>query len=483
MVRALPTAGTTGQPAAPAARVGIISLGCPKNLVDTETLLGRVAVDHVVCGDPADADVVLINTCGFIDQARDESLAVIREVGEWKRAGKIQGLVVTGCLAQRWGDRIREETGAPVDSVLGMGEYARIGEVLAGITATTNSEGAELLAERAAAPWRTLIAADPNYEVTAQTGRLRVTPPHYAYLQVSEGCSNACTFCSIPNFRGLFRSKSRQDVLAEARELAAAGAVELNLISQDTTDWGRDLDGDHELADLLEELAGVDGLRWIRLLYAYPGHVSDRLIQTMRDLPQVVPYVDMPIQHIATPVLKRMGRRHTREETVELLEKLRAEVPEIVLRTTFIVGFPGSTEEHFSELLEFTEQFRFERLGAFPYSHEPNTPAGERYEDDVPASEKAERVDRLMTLQQEVAFAHAKALVGRTLDVIVDSCDQYGQWTGRTAFDAPEIDPYVLLEVDPVLVDQLAPGQIIRAKVEAAEGYDLRARVSPETGP
>ena len=451
-----------------AARIGIISLGCPKNLVDTEVLLGRVAGEHVICGDPADAEVVIVNTCGFIDQARDESLDVIREMAAWKAEGRIKGVVVAGCLAQRWGERIRAEHPG-VDAVLGMAEYDQIGAVL------DNVVGARELAEAAQAPWRVQVAQDPSYPVPDQTGRLRVTPPHYAYLQISEGCDNACTFCSIPTFRGLFRSKSRTSLVAEARELVAAGARELNLISQDTTDWGKDLSAAERgdgVASVLQDLVGLDGLDWIRVLYAYPGHVDDAMIAALRELqPKVVPYMDMPIQHISTPVLKRMGRRHTREQTRELLERLRAEVPGLVLRTTFISGFPGETEEQHQELLEFVREFRFERLGAFPYSHEPGTPAGERFEDDVPADDKARRVDELMATQQPIAFAHARAQVGRTLPVLVEGVDEEGVAYGRTPYDAPEIDCQVILAgsapVDPGV------GTLVQARITDTEDYDL----------
>ncbi|MCO5167522.1 MAG: 30S ribosomal protein S12 methylthiotransferase RimO [Planctomycetes bacterium] len=476
MPRKLPTAQKKKPPApkkaprARPARVGVISLGCPKNMVDTEVLLGRVAEEHVICADPADADVVIVNTCGFIDQARDESLAVIREMAELKAAGKLQGLVVAGCLAQRWGDKLREE--APgIDSVLGMAEYGQINTVLKKVLTARD------LAERARAPWRTLVADDPTFAVEAQTGRLRVTPPHYAYLQVSEGCDNACTFCSIPTFRGLFRSKPRAAVLAEAEELAASGALELNLISQDTTDWGKDLPGEekHGLAGLLPDLAAIDGVRWLRLLYAYPGHVSDGLIAALRELqPKVVPYLDMPIQHIDTQMLKRMGRRHTREQTRALLEKLRAEVPGLVLRTTFIVGFPGETEARFQQLVDFVDEFRFERVGAFPYSHEPDTPAGEHFEDDVPAEVKAERVARLMEAQQPIAFEHARRLVGREVDVLVEGVDaETGKLVGRTPYDAPEIDPHVRIGGR----RKAAPGTLARAKITKADGYDVVAEL------
>jgi ribosomal protein S12 methylthiotransferase len=476
MPRKLPTATPKTKPRprakkAQPAKVGVISLGCPKNMVDTEVLLGRVAEEHVICADPADADIVIVNTCGFIDQARDESLSVIREMTRWKAEGKIQGVVVAGCLAQRWGQKLSDEH-PDVDSVLGMAEYGQINKVLNKVLTSRD------LAEAARAPWRTLVAEDPTFIVGAQTGRLRVTPPHYAYLQVSEGCDNACTFCSIPTFRGLFRSKPRELVLAEAKELIASGAVELNLISQDTTDWGKDLAGSkgkNTLASLLRDLADLDGARWLRLLYAYPGHMSDELVRTLAELqPKVVPYVDIPVQHINTTMLKRMGRRHTREQTRALLEKLRAEVPDLVLRTTFIVGFPGETEKQFEELVDFVREFRFERVGAFPYSHEPDTAAGEHFEDDVPPDVKAARVARLMEAQQPIAFEHAERLVGKTIEVLVEGTDaETGKLIGRTAFDAPEIDPHVR-----IAGRRKAPvGSIARARVREADGYDVVAEL------
>jgi ribosomal protein S12 methylthiotransferase len=451
------------------AKVGMISLGCPKNLVDTEVLLGKVALDHTICGDPEDADIVIVNTCAFIDQSRAESLGAIREVARWKAEGKVRGMVVAGCMAQRYGDQIREAVPA-VDSILAMAEYDRVGEVVANIL------DAHEAANDAQAPWRTLVARDGKVPVIRQeTARLRVTPRHYAYLRVSEGCSNACTFCSIPTFRGLFRSKPAEMILAEARELVAAGAQELDLISQDTTDWGTDLAGvakKRGLAWLLEQLAALDGVRWIRILYAYPGHVSDELIETMARLqPRVVPYLDMPIQHIASRMLKRMGRRHTREETFELLTKLRERVPGLVLRTTFISGFSGETVKEHEELVSFVNEFRFERLGVFPYSHEKSTPAGEKFEDDIPAEEKSRRVDELMATQQPIAFAHARALVGKELEVVVEGFAEDGSLVGRSPYEAPEIDPVVILEG----VEEGEPGVFLRARVTGARGYDTLA--------
>jgi len=453
----------------PRAKIGMVSLGCPKNLVDTEMLLGNVAQEHVICGDPRDADIVIVNTCAFIDQSRAESLQAIREVAGWKAEGKIRGLVVAGCMAQRYGDQIREAVPS-VDSILAMAEYGRVGEVVRNIL------DAKGQAEEAQAPWRTLVAADGKVPVIREeTGRLRVTPRHYAYLRVSEGCSNACTFCSIPTFRGLFRSKPPEMILNEARELVASGARELNLISQDTTDYGRDLEGkakEHGLAWLLEQLAALDGVKWLRVLYAYPGHVSDRLIETMARLqPVVLPYLDMPIQHINSRVLKRMGRRHTRDETRELLEKLRARIPGVVLRTSLISGFPGETRKEHGELVEFVEEFRFERLGVFPYSHEATTPAGEKFEDDISTGEKKRRVDELMVAQQPIAFAHNKMLVGKELEVVVEGENEEGVLVGRSVYDAPEIDPLVYLEGD------AEPGDFVKARVLKGVGYDLIAEI------
>lgn len=455
-------------------RLGVLSLGCPKNLVDTEVLLGKAAgADYMVCADPQDAEVVVVNTCGFIDQARDESLSAIREAVKWKEEGQVRSVIVAGCMAQRYGDEIREAV-PEVDSIIGMSEYSQFETVLEEVEQAVSAEATE-----ATAPWRTLVNEDANYALEAQTGRLRVTPVHYAYLKISEGCSNACTFCAIPNFRGLFRSKPQETVLAEARELVGSGAQELNLISQDTTHYGIDLEGsDWEtgLAKLLSELSEIEGLRWIRLLYAYPGHVSDELIDALADNPKVVPYIDMPIQHINSRMLKRMGRRHTREETEELLRKLRARIPGLVLRTTFIVGFPGETEEEFLEVEEFIKTFRFERLGVFPYSHEENTAAGENFEDDIPGHVKAARVERLMKLQQEIAWTWSQDQIGKALSCVIEgpAVDEHGQiveghYVGRTLYDAPEVDTIIELRGQA----GVAPGTFVEATVTGAHGYDL----------
>lgn len=466
-------------------KLGVISLGCPKNLVDTEVLLGKAASnDYMICGDAQDAEVVVVNTCSFIDQAREESLTAIREALSWKDQGRVQKVIVSGCMAQRYGDQIREAVPG-VDSIIGMSEYTQFDSVLDGVRHDHSDDCEDPIrdAESAAAPWRTLVSEDANYELQPQTQRLRVTPRHYAYLKISEGCSNACTFCAIPNFRGLFRSKAKATVMEEARELLAGGAQELNLISQDTTHYGIDLEGETwqtGLARLLEELGELPGLRWIRLLYAYPGHVSDELMESMARNDKVVPYIDMPIQHINSRMLKRMGRRHTREETCDLLHKLRAKIPGLVLRTTFIVGFPGETEEEFQELVDFVKEFRFERLGVFPYSHEENTPAGENFEDDIPEAVKHDRVRRLMECQQEIAFDWGRSMVGQNIEAVIESGlgDENGQlvigkYVGRTLYDAPDIDTVIVIDGP----EGLTPGTYVDVEVTGSHGYDLEGRL------
>jgi ribosomal protein S12 methylthiotransferase len=463
-------------------RLGVLSLGCPKNLVDTEVLLGKAASnEYVICGDPKDADVVVVNTCGFIDQARDESMGAIREAVSWKQRGQVKSVIVAGCMAQRYGAEIRESI-PEVDSIIGMSEYSQFENVLEEVEKSISAAATE-----ATAPWRTLVKDDPNYDLQAQTGRLRVTPQHYAYLKISEGCSNACTFCAIPNFRGLFRSKDRQTILKEARELVSSGAQELNLISQDTTHYGIDSeDGDWRtgLADLLEDLADIDGVRWIRLLYAYPGHVSDELIDAFAQNSKLVPYIDMPIQHINSRMLKRMGRRHSREETEELLHKLRARIPNLVLRTTFIVGFPGETEEEFLEVEDFIKKFKFERLGVFPYSHEEETAAGENFDDDIPGHVKAARVERLMKTQQEIALSWSQKQIGKALDCVIEGpiFDEQGQvvedrYLGRSLYDAPEVDTLITLQGLP----GVQAGTFVEAVVTGSNGYDLIGRFDAMT--
>jgi ribosomal protein S12 methylthiotransferase len=437
-----------------------VSLGCPKNLVDSERMLGKLAQDGYALQPDADgADVVVINTCGFIEPARQESLGVIREMLELKRQGRVGAVVVAGCLAERKGDDLLKEV-PEVDHIVGVFGREEITQVV----------NRSLLKNRRDEQ-RSLFRPAP-VRAQVDTERLRITPRHYAYLKISEGCDRLCTFCAIPGMRGKHVTKPIEEVLREARELAADGVRELVVVAQDTTYYGLDLYGKVRLAELLRELDKIDGLEWIRILYAYPIHFTDELIEVMATAKKLVPYLDMPLQHINDPMLRRMSRRVDRPTTENLLGRLRKAIPNLTLRTTFIVGFPGETEAEFAELREFMKATKFERVGVFPYSLEPGTPAA-RLPDHVPEELKAARRDELMEIQQEIAFAHAQSQIGKELEVIVDGPDPEAPncVLARGHADAPEIDCTVRLKGK-----ALRPGDLVRARITGADGYDLLAR-------
>jgi ribosomal protein S12 methylthiotransferase len=470
----LPT--TAAEAAGEAKTFAFVSLGCPKNLVDSERMLGKLAQHGYALTPDADgADVVVVNTCGFIEPARQESLGVIREMLDLKRKGRVGAVVVAGCLAERKRDDLLREL-PEVDQIVGV--FGR--EEIAGVVDRARRRGTVgrpcdnsggRPCHNGGDEQRSLFRPAP---VRAQedTARLRVTPRHYAYLKISEGCDRLCTFCAIPGMRGKHVTKPIEEVLREARELAADGVRELIVVAQDTTYYGLDLYGQVRLAELLQELDRVEGIEWVRVLYAYPIHFTDELVETLAGARKVLPYLDLPLQHINDRVLKRMQRKVGRAATEELLARLRAAVPGLVLRTTFIVGFPGETDAEFEELCDFVRRARFERAGVFPYSLEPGTPAA-RLPDQLPEEVKARRRDRLMAAQQEVAFAWAAVQVGREVEVIVDGPDPEvpGVVLGRSHADAPEIDCAVRLKGK-----NLRPGDLVRARVTAADGYDLAAR-------
>ncbi len=437
-----------------------VSLGCPKNLVDSERMLGKLAQDGYTLTPDADgADVVVINTCGFIEPARQESLGVIREMLTLKEQGRVGAVVVAGCLAERKKDDLLNEVPG-VDHIVGVFGREEIAQVLD-----------RTLYQQRRDEQRSLFRPAP-VRALEDTARLRITPRHYAYLKISEGCDRLCTFCAIPGMRGKHVTKPMEQVLAEARELAADGVRELIVVAQDTTYYGLDLYGRVRLAELLRQLNAVEGLEWIRILYAYPIHFTDELIETLAETPKVLPYLDMPLQHINDRVLRRMQRRVNRAETEDLLARLRAAVPGLALRTTFITGFPGETEAEFEELCEFVRTLRFERVGVFPYSLEPGTPAA-RLPDHVPEEVKQQRRDRLMEIQQELAFAWTRQRIGEELEVIVDGPDPEvpGHVLARSQADAPDIDGVVRLKGK-----GLHAGDLVRARVTGADGYDLAAR-------
>jgi ribosomal protein S12 methylthiotransferase len=437
-----------------------VSLGCPKNLVDSERMLGKLAQDgYTLSPDAEGADVVVINTCGFIEPARQESLGVIREMLSLKEQGRVGAVVVAGCLAERKKDELLNEVPG-VDHIVGVFGREEIAQVLD-----------RTLHHRRQEEQRSLFRPAP-VRALEDTARLRITPRHYAYLKISEGCDRLCTFCAIPSMRGKHVTKPIEEVLREARELAADGVRELIVVAQDTTYYGLDLYGKVRLAELLRELNEVEGLEWIRVLYAYPIHFTDELIETLAQTPKIVPYLDMPLQHINDRLLKRMQRRVNRTETEDLLAWLRSAIPNLALRTTFIVGFPGETEAEFEELCDFVQAMRFERVGVFPYSLEPGTPAA-RLPEHLPEEIKQQRRDRLMEIQQEIAFDWTRQQVGKELEVIVDAPDPEvpGHVLARGHADAPDIDCVVRLKGK-----GLRAGDLVRARVTGADGYDLAAR-------
>ncbi len=437
-----------------------VSLGCPKNTVDSERMLGKLAQDGYALTPNADgADVVVVNTCGFIEPARQESLGVIREMLSLKEQGRVGAVVVAGCLAERKKEDLLAEVPG-VDHIVGVFGREEITQVL------DRTVGKRLHDEQ-----RSLFRPAP-VKAQEDTARLRITPRHYAYLKISEGCDRLCTFCAIPGMRGKHVTKPIEEVVREARELVADGVRELIVVAQDTTYYGLDLYGRVRLAELLRELDQVSGLEWIRILYAYPIHFTDDLIETLATAKKIIPYLDMPLQHINDRVLRRMQRRVNRAETEDLLARLRKALPNLTLRTTFIVGFPGETPGEFDELRDFMTSWRFERAGVFIYSLEPGTPAA-RLPDHLPEEVKAERREQLMALQQQIAFDWTKGQIGKEIEVIVDAADPEvpGHLLARSHADAPEIDCCVRVKGK-----NMRPGDIVRARVTGADGYDLIAR-------
>jgi ribosomal protein S12 methylthiotransferase len=434
-----------------------VSLGCPKNLVDSEKMLGTLALDgYTLVSEPDGADFVIVNTCGFIESSRAESKAVIREMLDLKRRGGTRGVIVAGCLPLRLGPALIDEM-PEIDHIVGVfgrDEINRVADHLIG----------------GAREQRELFRPAP-LNAQDDRARLRITPRHYAYLKISEGCDRTCTFCSIPKMRGKHVTKPIEMVIAEARELAADGVKELNLVAQDTTYYGMDLYGEVRLVELLRQLEAVDGIDWVRLMYLYPINFTDELIEAIAGSSKIVPYLDLPLQHISDAVLKRMQRRVNSRQTIELVGKLREKIPNVVLRTTFIVGFPGETDEQFQELTGFVEETRFERLGVFTYSLEPGTPSV-KLEGHLPETVKIARRDELMASQQQIAFDFAESLIGYELDVLIDSVDEEGLLVGRTFADAPEIDACVTVSGEFSEREDLV-GEFIPVEITGRTGYDL----------
>jgi len=438
-------------------KLAMISLGCAKNEVDAERILGAAAESGwIVCGNPADADVVVVNTCAFIAAAKSESLGAIHEALALKAAGQCRAVVVAGCMAQRYARELRRELPG-VDAWVGLADPRQLPTVAAAV-----------LEDRPDPP---VIRLRPLPKDFGDEGpRLRVTPKHYAYLRIAEGCDNCCAYCAIPLIRGPLRSKPLEVCLGEARQLAADGCRELILIAQDTTNYGLDLYGHRSLPMLLDQLAAVDELRWIRVLYSHPAHFDDATVEAFASTPKLCHYVDIPIQHASDPVLERMGRHTTREAMAGLVERLRAQIPDVVLRTTVLVGYPGETEEDFAALVEFLQWAEFDRLGAFVYSEEEGTPAATE-EPIVPEGVRAVRHDEVMHRQQAIAFRKTAARVGSATEVVLDRRLAGSTFAGRSYAEAPDVDGVIR-----VAGRRMKAGQFLEVEITRADGYDLEAR-------
>ena len=437
-----------------------ISLGCDKNLVDSEEMLGMLAADgHQIVDDEDEAEVIIINTCCFIGDAKEESVNTILEMAEKKKTGTCKVLIVTGCMAQRYKKEISEEI-PEVDAILGTTSY---GEIVKAVK--------EAQAGRHFEEYKSI-----DYLPGISGKRMLTTGGHFAYLKIAEGCDKHCTYCIIPKLRGSYRSVPMEDLLKEASSLAQQGVKELILVAQETTVYGKDLYGKKSLHILLKELCKIKGIRWIRILYCYPEEIYDELIQTMKEEKKICHYLDLPIQHASDRVLKRMGRRTTRQELEDIVGKLRREIPDIFLRTSLISGFPGETQEDHEELMEFVDEIEFDRLGVFPYSAEEDTPAA-TMEDQIPEEVKEARRDEIMELQQEISLEKGESRVGQVLTVMIEGkVSGESAYIGRTYGDAPKVDGYIFVQTGELLMT----GDFAKVRVTGALEYDLIGELEDE---
>lgn len=434
-------------------KILFISLGCDKNLVDTEVMLGMLASrGYEMTNDEQEADIIVINTCCFIHDAKEESIQNILEMAEYKKNGSAKALIVTGCMAERYRQEILDEI-PEVDEVLGTTAYDRILDAV----------------DAALAGQHEVMTADLDALPLPETKRLVTTGGHFAYLKIAEGCDKHCTYCIIPKIRGNFRSVPMERLLKEAQDLAEQGVKELILVAQETTLYGKDLYGEKSLPKLLRELCKISGIRWIRILYCYPEEITDELIQVMKEEPKICHYLDLPIQHGSDAVLKRMGRRTTQAELRSIIRRLREEIPDIALRTTLIAGFPGETEADHQEVLQFVKDMRFDRLGVFTYSEEEGTPAAQM-PDQIDEAVKETRRDALMMAQQAIAFDKSEEMVGKTVDVLIEGrLPEEDVYIGRTYRDAPDVDGYVFVHAE----EDMISGDIVKVKITDAQDYDL----------
>lgn len=434
-------------------KILFISLGCDKNLADSETMLGMLASrGYQIVDEEEKADVIIVNTCCFIHDAMEESIETILQMAEYKKSGNLKALIVTGCMAERYREEITKEI-PEVDAVLGTASYGHI-----------------LDAVDEALSGHSYIMMEPLDTLPIiETHRLVTTGGHYAYLKIAEGCDKHCTYCIIPKLRGNFRSVPMDHLIKEAEQLAADGVKELILVAQETTLYGKDLYGEKKLPELLHKLCQISGIRWIRILYCYPEEITEELIQTMKEEPKICHYLDLPIQHASDGILKRMGRRTSKEELVHIISRLREEIPDITLRTTLITGFPGETQEQHEELMDFVDEMEFDRLGVFTYSPEEGTPAASM-SNQIEESVKEDRRAELMELQQEIAFEQAEDMIGKEVLVMIEGKVAYeNAYVGRTYKDAPNVDGLIFVNTDA----ELMSGDFAKVKVTGACEYDL----------
>jgi len=442
-------------------KVALVSLGCAKNLVDSENMLALLNENFKLTNNPGEAEIIIINTCGFINTAKEESINTILEMTNYKQTGKCQALLVIGCLVQKYQKELLEEI-PEIDAFLGTNNYHEIVETIEQILINQDK----------------IIKINSKWTADFhELPRFLTTPKHYAYIRIAEGCDNHCTYCVIPQMRGPYRSRTRESIIHEVKQLVARGVKEIILIAQDTTQYGKDIYGYFALVDLLKELAQISELRWIRLLYCYPNNFSDELIELIKTEPKICKYLDIPIQHTDNSILKKMGRKITVAKIKDILDKLKSSIPEIILRSTFIVGFPGETEENFNNLLKFIEEMKLDRVGAFPYSQEEDTPAGKMV-NQIPESIKEERLHKLMELQYNILLEKHKNFVGREVVVQVDepSKEDVNLWICRSQGEAPEIDPNILV----YSTTNFKPGQMLLIKITHLQDYDFIGEIIRE---
>ena len=435
-------------------KIGMVSLGCPKNQVDAEIMLYRLKeAGYEITGNEGEADLVIVNTCGFIEDAKREAIDNILELGQLKEDGSLKGLIVTGCLSERYKNEVIDEM-PEIDALLGIGCNADIVSVVERVL--SGEKGIALFAEKE--------------KLDMDSDRILATPRYTAYLRVADGCDNCCTYCTIPSIRGHFRSRTMESVLDEANRLARRGVRELVVIAQDTTRYGEDIYGKLMLAELLNKLCEIDGIEWIRILYAYPERITDELLDTMASQPKIMKYIDIPIQHCNGEVLRNMNRRGDRRSLTELIAKIRAKMPDVAIRTTLITGFPGETEEQFTELCEFVNEIGFDRLGCFAYSAEEGTPAAEM-DNQCEKSVKERRAEVIMNDQLRIISEKNQEKIGKTLDILVEGYDNYIRCCfGRSYADAPEIDAKIFFAPSS---PRPSEGDIVKVEIFDTIEYDL----------